>query len=137
MITYNNLKYTTLADGRFTKESVRIIQESLLKGHTRERACALAQVPQKNFNSWLDEYMDFKLLVEWAEAAFMDKLFDVLNEDMASNSTTAIRLFSELRKEAKDKEKMEKEGTSVANLTDELFNVLNGFEEENDAKEEL
>jgi len=116
----DNLTYETFDDKSFCKSRIDVLIRGLKKGMPLEASCDLAQLPKEKVVNWMENYKTFSLLVRSAKASFLEKMFDSLNEKSASNASTAIRFFSEVRK-------MEKDNKSISenDVSDDLFDILN------------
>jgi len=121
-ITWETIDYTREKTAFFKPERLKIIETALKNGHTRQRACALAQVPVVELDKWL-LFEDVRIMIEWAEALFSDELQTIIKNNSKENTTTAIKFLSEVKKELKDSK------PSYGEAEDELIDILQSLTE--------
>lgn len=127
LIGKEDLKYNIKGLPKFNKKRVEIIENALTAGHPTDIACALAQITVEEFNEWILKVDNFKILVEYWRALFLNKIHGDLMKDLSVNKNALVRYVLELKKEAKEKKDKE---SGNEEIQDELLNILQSMEED-------
>jgi len=127
LLSKDSLKYNIKEIPKFNKKRVEIIEKALTDGHPTDIACALAQITMEEFNEWIIKVENFKILVEYWRALFLNKIHGDLMKDLSVNKNALVRYVLELKKEAKEKKNKE---SGDEEIQDELLTILQGMEDD-------